>query len=85
MFTSAKTQFFLTQTNRARYHDIYNYYMSSPSHQSYLKNYPTSELASNQDLVLATSSPNSQKKKITNLAMEELNNVKKFLLNYEKK
>jgi len=83
IFASEKSQFFLTKTNRTRYHDIYNYYMSSPSYNSYLEKCPSSEIIGSLDLNSVLSSPKTQKGKIIDMSLQELDNVRKFLLNYE--
>jgi len=46
-----------------------------------LESYPTNELDSNHDLTSVLSSPHPQKEKIINTTIQELDNVKRFLLN----
>jgi len=55
--------------------------MSSSSNNSHLESYPASELDSNHDFTSALSSPNPQKEKTINITIQELDNVKRFLLN----
>jgi len=55
--------------------------MSSSSNHSYLEKCPLSEFDSSHNL--ASTIPSGQKKKITNIVVQELDNVRKFLLNYE--
>jgi len=57
--------------------------MSSYSHNSYLKKYSPSEITSNPDFDSTPSLPNHQKGKIIDISLKELDNVRKFLLNYE--
>jgi len=57
--------------------------MSSHSYKSYLEKYPSSEIISSPDLNSVLSSPKNQKGKIIDMTLQELDNVRKFLLNYE--
>ena len=83
LFVNEKVHFFLTKTNRTRYHDIYNYYISSHLHHSYLEKYLSNEPVNIPDLASSFSSPNHQKGKIIDMTLRELDNVRKFLSNYE--
>ena len=55
--------------------------MSSPSNHSYLEKCPLNEFDSSHHLT--STIPSGQKKKITNMAVQELDNVRRFMLNYE--
>jgi len=57
--------------------------MSSPSYNSYLEKCPSSEIIGSLDLNSVLSSPKTQKGKIIDMSLQELDNVRKFLLNYE--
>jgi hypothetical protein len=57
--------------------------MSSHFYNSYLEKYPLDEFDGNTDLTSALSSPNHQKGKIIDMILQELDNVRIFLLNYE--
>jgi len=57
--------------------------MSTYSYNSYLEKYPSSEIINGPDLNSILSSPDHQKGKIIDMTLQELDNVRKFLLNYE--
>jgi len=57
--------------------------MSSHYNNSYSENYPVNEFVENYNKNFALPSSNSKKEKIIDIAMQELENVRKFLLNYE--
>ena len=58
--------------------------MSFHYNNSYLENYPANdEFIENYDKNFTIPSSNSQKGKIIDIAMQELDNVNRFLLNYE--
>jgi hypothetical protein len=57
--------------------------MDSPLNSSYFQNFPSTELEGHHDASLPISSPNNKDIKIIDVAMQGLDNVRKFLLNYE--
>ena len=74
-----KVHFFSTQNHRTWYHKLYNYYISSHSHASYAKNYPTCELSAHYNPSSVTPFP-SQNPKIINMTQQELDTIKRFSL-----
>jgi len=85
LFANERINFFSTKINREVYRSIYNYYMSSYSHNSYLEKNSLTEFIGNSNLVSSFSYLNGQRKKIIDVTLQELDNLKKFLflLKYE--
>ncbi|MEG7979314.1 MAG: hypothetical protein NY202_05525 [Mollicutes bacterium UO1] len=80
-----KINFFCTKSNRERYYDIYNYYILSPANSSYCETHLLNKLDSHYESELSqlARSPNVPHGKIMDMAVQGLENVRKFLLNYE--
>jgi DNA primase len=75
LFICEQNQIFLTKDNRKKYYDIYNYYMSSLVNNSYSEK--------NNDGQELTFVERFSGKKIINNSLQELKNIKKFLLKNE--
>ncbi|WNE39954.1 MAG: DNA primase [Mycoplasmataceae bacterium] len=78
LFICEKEHFFSTKDSRKKYYNIYNYYMSSLANSSY-----SEKIDNSQELILSEQFSSSKSKKIIDNYLQELKNIKKFLLKNE--
>ncbi|MCE8163905.1 MAG: DNA primase [Candidatus Moeniiplasma glomeromycotorum] len=83
LLTQDKIHFFFTKSNRENYYKVYNYYISASNYKSYSENHSPNELANYLSPITADL-PSIEKGKIITATIQELENIQKYLLNYEK-